>query len=294
MKEEAKVGAVITLAVIFFIALILILKNVNLYESGYCLIVQCDDTAGIMKGDPVTLAGVQIGNVEEIWLEKQKVNMRIWIKDVYKIPRDSRAFIKTLSMMGEKTIGITPGVSSVILQDGQSLPGYALMDITDIAIEVKPLTESFKETLRKLSSTLDDTTTENIKQTIKGYNLTAKNLNRIIKNSEKDINKATLHLKDFSEDLSALSQSNRSQVDSIITRLEKSSTNFSEASADLTQTSNNLEDITRSIKNQKGALGRLIYDKQFSIRLDSLVINSNELLKDVKKNPDRYVKISVF
>ena len=294
MKDEAKLGITITIAVIFLIGLMLILKNVNIYEKGYRLIVKCDQAAGIIKGDPVTIAGIRVGKMEDIWLDGQIVNMRIWIKNKYKIPKDSHAFIKTASVMGEKYISITPGISSVILMDGQAFPGSALMDVTDIAIQVEPLTKKLEETISQIGSVLDDQTVVNIKQGLDGFSNSATNLKQIINNSRQDVDSFIKNLKNFSEDLDGLSKGNQAYIDSVITRLEKSSRNFATSSARLDNTLKNLEDITNQVRAGKGALGRIIYDTQFSNRLDSLVLNSNDLIKDVKRNPKRYAKFSIF
>ena len=294
MKEEAKLGITITVAIIFFIGLMLILKNVSIFEKGYHLIVKCDQAAGIIKGDPVTIAGIRVGKLEDIWLEGKTVNMRIWINKKYKIPKDSYAFIKTASVMGEKYISITPGISSVILLDGQALSGSALMDVTDIAIKIEPLTKKLEGTISQIGSVLDDQTVVNIKQGIDGFSNSTANLKKIINNSRQDVDSFIKNLKNFSEDLDGFSKGNRTKIDSIITRLEKSSRNFTTSSASLDSTLKNLEDITKQIRAGKGALGRIIYDTQFSNRLDSLVLNSNELIKDVKRNPDRYAKFSIF
>lgn len=294
MKDEVKLGITITIAIIFFIGLILILKNVSIFEKGYRLIVKCDQAAGIIKGDPVTIAGIRVGKLEDIWLDGQIVNIQIWINDKYKIPKDSHVFIKTASVMGEKYISITPGISAVILSDGQSLQGTALNDLTDIAIQVEPLTKKLEGTISQIGSVLDDQTIINIKQGVDGFSSSAKDLKQIINNSRQDVDIVTKNLKHFSDDLNRLSKDNRVRIDSVITRMEKSSRNFITVSARLDSTLKNLEDITNQVIAGKGALGRIIYDKQFSNRLDSLVINSNELIKDVKRNPDRYAKFSIF
>lgn len=294
MKDEAKLGITITIAVIFLIGLMLILNNVSIYEKGYRLIVKCDQAAGIIKGDPVTIAGIRVGKIENIWLDGQIVNMRIWIKNKYKIPKDSHAFIKTASVMGEKYISITPGISSVILLDGQAFTGSALMDVTDIAIQVEPLTKELEGTISQIGSVLDDQTVVNIKQGLDGFSNSAKNLKQIINNSRQDVDSFLKNIKQFSDDLDGFSKGNRVHVDSVVIRLEKSSRNFTTSSARLDSTLKNLEDITKQIRAGEGALGRIIYDTQFSNRLDSLVLNSNDLIKDLKRNPERYAKFSIF
>ena len=294
MKDEAKVGITITIGIILFIVMMLVLKNVSLYENKYRLIVQANDAAGILKGDPVTIAGVQIGRVEEIWLENTEVYLRIWVKEKYQLPKDSKAFIKTLSVMGEKYVGIQPGISSTILQEGDRIPGFAVGDVTEIAAGAQPMIESLQTTLHTLQLALNDTACQNIQQTLQNVKSITSDLNRLIAQSKNHLSESTRNFKIFSNNLKNISERNQQPIDSLIACLDRSTKDFSRASGKLSQTADNLEAITGQIKSQKGTLGKLIYDDRFYRHLDSLALNTNTLIKDIKKNPKKYIKISLF
>jgi phospholipid/cholesterol/gamma-HCH transport system substrate-binding protein len=60
------------------------------------------------------------------------------------------------------------------------------------------------------------------------------------------------------------------------------------------RSSESLQDILANVRQGKGTLGRLAYDDRLYEDLDSLAINLNLLVKDLRENPGRYVNVSVF
>jgi phospholipid/cholesterol/gamma-HCH transport system substrate-binding protein len=48
------------------------------------------------------------------------------------------------------------------------------------------------------------------------------------------------------------------------------------------------------MKNGEGTLGKLVNDEKLYDNLDSVTANLNLLIKDLRENPGRYVKVSVF
>ena len=70
--------------------------------------------------------------------------------------------------------------------------------------------------------------------------------------------------------------------------------NLSRVSSQLIRSGESLNPILLSIKNGKGTAGKLVHDDKLSNHLDSLGVNLNALAKDVRENPKRYFKMSVF
>jgi len=294
MKDEVKVGFTIVVAIILFVGMMVILKNVSIHERGYRINVQINDAAGILKGDPVSIAGVQIGRVENIWLENNQVFMRLWINSKYKLSEDSRAFIKTLSVMGEKYVAIQPGNSDILLQEGDTISGIAIGDVTEVAADAQPIILDLKKIVRQLNEVLNDTAKQNIRQTLYHVQKLSQNLDSVINQSGHSLEQSARNIQVFSHNLKLFSQNNKQPVDSIVANLNKSSRAFASSSEELACTIKNLEDITNRIKSQKGTMGKLVYDERLYQHLDSLLVNTNKLILDIQKNPKKYLKISLF
>lgn len=67
-------------------------------------------------------------------------------------------------------------------------------------------------------------------------------------------------------------------------------TTLKEATEVLTQT----EKVLNAMNQKEGTVGRLLYDKGFYDKLMEMTTELNELIKDFKKRPRRYIKFSLF
>jgi phospholipid/cholesterol/gamma-HCH transport system substrate-binding protein len=54
------------------------------------------------------------------------------------------------------------------------------------------------------------------------------------------------------------------------------------------------EKLLSAVNKQEGTVGQLLYDEEFYTHLLDITNELNELLRDFKKNPRRYIKFSVF
>ncbi|AMZ72590.1 MULTISPECIES: outer membrane lipid asymmetry maintenance protein MlaD [Pseudomonas] len=115
---------------LFLLAGILALLLLALRVSGlaptastdtYKLYANFDNIAGLTVRAKVTMAGVTIGKVTAIDLNREDFTGRVTLqleKRVDNLPTDSTASILTAGLLGEKYIGISVGGEDSVLKDG--------------------------------------------------------------------------------------------------------------------------------------------------------------------------------
>jgi phospholipid/cholesterol/gamma-HCH transport system substrate-binding protein len=115
---------------LFLLAGILALLLLALRVSGlspsattdtYKLYAYFDNIAGLTVRAKVTMAGVTIGKVTAIDLDRDSFTGRVTMqldKSVDNLPTDSTASILTAGLFGEKYIGISVGGEEALLKDG--------------------------------------------------------------------------------------------------------------------------------------------------------------------------------
>lgn len=85
---------------------------------------QFENIGGLKPGAAVTLAGVRIGRVRDIVIDRDtfeaNVTMRIG-KGYDNIPKDSAASILTAGLLGEQYIGLSPGGEDAALAAGDKI-----------------------------------------------------------------------------------------------------------------------------------------------------------------------------
>ena len=109
-------------------------------KSGYHVVAKFDNIGDLKAGSPVSMAGVRVGDVENIRFDahdyKAAVTLRI-DPQFNQIPDDSDASIQTQGLLGGKYVGISPGGSDMFLKDGSNIA------FTQSAIVLESLVNKF-------------------------------------------------------------------------------------------------------------------------------------------------------
>ena len=116
--------------VIFFIALIFIIYTIttsnfrkSYFESPFFVVASFQSVEGIKVGSDVLLAGVKVGNVSKIQLDKDLFQAVITLSlyDDYQLPEDTEAIINSDGLLGGKYVLLNVGGSDTILTNGDEL-----------------------------------------------------------------------------------------------------------------------------------------------------------------------------
>lgn len=114
-------------------------KIFDVFAKRYTLVTLLPSVAGLAEGAPVTLAGQQIGQVDQIRfipmrLKRNGNNLVVTLKVAdrvqQQIRRDSRIAVRSQGLLGDKYIDIEPGTThAAILADGDTIPAIVAMDM---------------------------------------------------------------------------------------------------------------------------------------------------------------------
>lgn len=92
-------------------------------ESGYDLIARFDNVGGLKVRSPVTLAGVRVGQIAAIDIDKvtYQAVVTINVSNRYELPLDTHAAVLTSGLLGEQYVGLEPGGDEAYLQPGDEI-----------------------------------------------------------------------------------------------------------------------------------------------------------------------------
>jgi phospholipid/cholesterol/gamma-HCH transport system substrate-binding protein len=94
------------------------------HNDSYKVYAYFDNIAGLNVRARVTMAGVTIGKVTAIDLDRQTYTGRVTMEiqnAVNNLPVDSTASILTAGLLGEKYVGISVGGEEQVLEDGGTI-----------------------------------------------------------------------------------------------------------------------------------------------------------------------------
>jgi len=140
--EQLRVGGVI-LAGVLVIALAVwkIGKAANLFSRHYQLVVYLPSANGLREGGSVTLAGQLVGTVQQIEFlpvdfdttRNLRIVVRINRNLQQQVRKDSKATLRTMGLLGDKVLDITPGTPQfAVLAPGDTIRVAPSLDYEDV------------------------------------------------------------------------------------------------------------------------------------------------------------------
>ncbi len=287
------------------------------------------DVGQLSVGNAVTSRGVNIGRVGDISLDEggAAVRVSLLLEGDGLLADDAVVVIAPESLFGDWQAEIVTRSrfplydyyevpADARLQDGvRVLGGYMLPDLSrltavadEVAQNVASLTDRFDRALNQISQAIDNMEefTATLSRFVDEQSDQFIGIAEDVQTSTSEISLVLSTARQSLERIEALLASG--DVDSIFVNtrvitaeLRGVSGDIAEASQSLSRTLNladstflSLNRITNNLENAEGSLGRLISDTLFASRAESLVEELNLLMEDVRANPRRYVRLSIF
>ncbi len=314
LSKELKIGVITIITLVGFFMLFNFLKGQNIFSSGRLFIVKFENVSGLAPSKPVSINGLRVGQVKEIKIVDTA--KPIYFEVVISVDKDIEFSKKTVAEIYEPGIMSGPEVRLIldygpdIAKDGDYLPGRiagGMLDgitkqLSPTQVKLDSVLLSFNETLKNINAVLDQNAQQDIKamlknlnQTVVSFDQTAQSLtatsnsaNRLITTNEKTLN-TTL------SNASATLASAKTTVDKFGQTADKlNALELDQVIKNFENASKNLNTLLEDINQGKGSLGKLAKDEGIANELEATIKNMNALVEDLKKNPSRYVNISVF
>jgi len=155
---EVKVGIFILIGFIILFIMIFSIGEVYLLKPGYHIKVTFNFANGIAMNAPVRVAGIEVGEIDNIRIyydtlgQRTKVELSAWIKKNVVIEEDAEAVINTLGLLGEKYLEIFPGKSKRFLEEGSVLVGIDPISTENMTMELKKILDSLSVVMERLKN----------------------------------------------------------------------------------------------------------------------------------------------
>lgn len=303
LSRNVKLGIFVFAGTVFFIGVLYMIGSKrNLFSSNILVSAKFHNADGLMSGNSVRFAGINIGTVKSVdIINDTTVLVKMVIEDKVSehIKKNSIASIGTDGLMGNKLVNIS-SVSELAddIEDGDELKTFKAISAAEMMQTLSITNENIKiitEDLKQISSKLnknnslwdflaDTTLTENLRQTIVSIRLTGDRTAYVAG----DLKQLMAGVKDGKGTLGALLMDT-----SLSKNLTQSVVNIKLVSNDLAIVSGDLTNITKGIKNGEGAVGTLLMDTTFVHNMNKSMENLNTGTKGFSENMEA-LKHSIF
>ncbi len=241
-------------------------------KKGYEIFAYFDNASGLNIDVPVEIAGIEVGRVKDIGLERRKAKITMRIAPDTSIPSDSKAFIRTKGILGDKFIQIIPGKpESPPIKDGERIVDtYTPTDIDQLINTIGEVALDIRKVSRSLGNVLGGKEGEDkMRQILDNITTSTASLNRIIEDNEKRISSLLINFSEFSKDIKDVSNANKEYINRIVIDIKETTTQLKEAVEAFSM-------IAKKIERGEGTLGKLIHDT-------TTIEDLNETLASLKR-----------
>jgi phospholipid/cholesterol/gamma-HCH transport system substrate-binding protein len=295
-RDEVTVGILITVAVVVLVLGTLWLARGGL-RSGYPLYTRFAWGQNLKQGQPVLLAGVNVGYVGDVSLRRDGyLNVMLRIDDQYSIPKGSNAVVKPIGIFGDVAVALNPPtpLPQGSYASGDTVPpGPPVPDINVIMSRVDTIGQTLQTLMTSMKAEVVDAGT--IKEMRKTF-VSAQALSAQAQLALAEQNKnVTQVLADFHAAIGRLQSAvDSQQVVAAEANLRVATENLARTSVTLDSTLRQVQQIVGGVQAGHGSLGKLLADTSLYSDLRHLAQAGDSLLADLKKNPKKYFNLHIF
>jgi phospholipid/cholesterol/gamma-HCH transport system substrate-binding protein len=287
-STEVKVGVGVILAAIILIFGVIWIGDIRFSRKWQAYTVYFDEVGGLSAGDPVTVAGLEMGKVGSISLENGRVKTEILMEQGVVLRSDLSVEIESIGLMGEKFIHILPGSTGEVLPPGSTIQGQYKAGLPEVVADVGDLMTDAKEAVRALNRLVSGIEgNHNLGENLAKMSEVSDEILTILRENRDDIRSAARSMKAVAADVQGMTGGRKEEIQEGIDR-------FSTAAARLDSITVRIDDLVRSVEEGQGSLGMLIKEKDLHEDAERALKSLNDLIADVKAHPERYLKIEIF
>jgi len=314
MRKEIKVGAVFIIAVAIMVWGIMYLQGIEILKNKRIIYAVYERVNGLVASNPVTIQGMKVGQVKALYFASdsaRKIIVELYLSNTtYPIPTNSVARIYSADLMGSKQIEIIPGDSPDFIKNGDTL--MARTEAT-LGEEVNQQLAPLKRKAENLISSIDTLATiiqsilnkntqaslvkaiEHIKEAIQNIAHMTYNADTLVTEQRTNIARIIINLESVSRNLN----NNNDKITNILENFSDISDSLAQLQipatfAQLNQAVVNMNQVIEKINRGEGSIGLLVNDTTLYFEVEKAARDLNLLLEDIKANPKKYVKLSLF
>jgi phospholipid/cholesterol/gamma-HCH transport system substrate-binding protein len=313
ISKELKIGFFFVLAVAILIWGFNFLKGRDLFTKERIFFAIYRNVGGLVKTKPVYISGVKVGQVSRVYFDPRlngDIIVELSITNDFPIPGNSISRIFSEDLMGSRAVEIILGDSPAMARSGDTLTSdveatlkeAVNQQILPIKLKAEELISSIDTMVSAIQGVFNKDIRDELLQSIRSIRHTFQNLESATGNIDTLLIEQSGRLAGILYNLDMITRNLKDNNEEVNTILD----NFADISDSLAQSHipqifdninsavSNLNRVTEKIDKGEGTLGMLVNDDKLYKDLEKSAFELSQLLEDVKANPKRYVRFSIF
>ena len=331
--NEFTVGLAVLASAALVVGGALWLSQTDIHKRAESHVARFRTVGALGVGAPVTLRGVKVGRVEAIRLAPGGwVDADLTVDRDVDLPAKPAVISASSSLFGEWAANIIPleplpddpAVRAALLESqatpGDAWPGATLPDIGQLTAQASRIAGDVADVTQRVRSVFDSSAVRDVRRSVedlsrisdrlvKFTNQQADRLDQVSTSVAASANAFAGVARGFERTVARVdSATNANQFQEIMNNTRASSQDLRQAAADfrsvMTAARENQTSVVRVLQAAdslltrlqagQGSFGRLATDSTLYVETTRAVVELRSLLADIKANPKRYFKVSVF
>jgi phospholipid/cholesterol/gamma-HCH transport system substrate-binding protein len=232
--------------------------------------------------------------VTKISLEDKGVRVEFEIDRSVVLHPDVELRISNIGFMGEKFLALDPGAAAGVYDRKKPIPGRFQSGVPEVIAGAGDLLIEATELSSRLNVMLDALDPATVERASKNIEKATSSLTETLDQNRADLRQTVVDFREAAQELRKLASSNSEQVTTSIKDFGTASRKLADLSDQLSSTAAALDRVVTKVDQDQGSLGKAISDSTLYVELRETLRNTNQLVKDIQKNPKKYLKLSVF
>lgn len=290
-RDEVLVGIFATVALVLGFVGALWLARGGL-APGYPLYAKFVWGAGLKQGQPVLLAGVNVGYVDNVALQRDgMLVVTLRVRNEYKVPMGTRATIEPNGFFGDMLVALRPSLPSPdnfavgdTIPPGRASPsvGDVLTRIDTLAGHLTALTGALRKQL------VDENGLAEIRTTIQRASAMFAAIEKAAAEQNEELKKTEASLRRVASAVDS------AQIDSTLRALRGAGLAVDSLTRAFRATSSRVDVLLDRTTSGGGTAAKLLNDPGAYTDLRALMQRMDSLLTAFQKNPRKFIKLSIF
>lgn len=293
-RAAIQVGFAGILSIVLLFVAIAWIKEYRVGKRKTYYTARFEEVGNLAVGDPVLVRGVRKGAVTKITLEDQEVRVEFEVDKSVALHPDAQLRVANIGFMGEKFLALEPGAAPGAFDRAKPVPGRFQSGVPEVISGAGDLLVEATELSSRLNVMLDALDPATVERASKNMERATSSAAATMEQNRADIRQAIVDFRDASRALNKIATANSEPIASSIRDFGDASRKLADLSEKLSTTAEMMERVATRLDRGEGSMGKALTDSLLYNEMLETVRNTNRLVKDIQKNPKRYLKVSVF
>lgn len=290
-RDEVTVGILVTVALIVLVVGALWLARGGL-SSGYPLYGRFAWGQSLKQGQPALLAGVNVGYIADVELANDGfLDVEIRVNKQYRIPKNAVAEVIPVGIFGDAAVAFkTPGPSSIVFEPGDTIPTQKASSGLD-ALTARA--DTISRSLGRITASMEQEFVggggiREMRQTIATMNRLTAQMQGVVAEQNRNLTSTMAAFRSTAKGMDS------AQVAATMAQFRASASSADSLMQRLSSNATQIQAILARVERGEGTVGKLLTDTLLYRDMRNLLLSTDSLMADFKRNPRKYINLKIF